>query len=86
MTQNPEPSEIADWLAGHLATLLNVPSQDMDPQLPLDALGITSMEEVILTADLEQRYGISLPIPDMRRHPTIEGLSRYIHDRLPHPA
>ncbi|MEV7524364.1 acyl carrier protein [Streptomyces sp. NPDC091371] len=78
MSQSPSPVEIRQWLTGHIAALLEVAPQDIDPDTPLDALGVTSMEEVIITADLEARYGVALPLADMRRHPTIEALSTHI--------
>ncbi|WP_327255836.1 acyl carrier protein [Streptomyces sp. NBC_01244] len=70
--------EIADWLTGHLAALLEVATADIDPAVPLDALGVTSMEEVLITAELERRYGVAIPVADLRRHPTVESLSAYI--------
>ncbi|MFD9337629.1 phosphopantetheine-binding protein [Streptomyces sp. NPDC060028] len=86
MSQPPTPVEIRHWLTGHLAALLEVATQDIDPQTPLDALGVTSMEEVIITADLEARYGVTLPIADMRRHPSIDALAAHITTRTAAPA
>ncbi|MEU9097333.1 acyl carrier protein [Streptomyces sp. NPDC048361] len=78
MSQSPSPVEIRHWLTGHIAALLEVAAQDIDPDMPLDALGVTSMEEVIITADLESRYGVTLPLADMRRHPSIEALAAHL--------
>ncbi|MGW6687018.1 acyl carrier protein [Streptomyces sp. NPDC054961] len=82
MTDSTDSAEITHWLTSHLAGLLEVPASDLDPTMPLDALGITSMEEVMITADLEARYAVTVPIADMRRHPTIEALSSYISSRM----
>ncbi|MGW8783947.1 acyl carrier protein [Streptomyces sp. NPDC055796] len=78
--------EVTRWLTGHLAALTDIPGQDIDPTAPLDTLGITSMEEVMITADLEARYGLALPLPEMRRHPSIEALAAYITSRAPDNA
>ncbi|MER6199773.1 acyl carrier protein [Streptomyces sp. NPDC001586] len=82
MTDPTDSAEITHWLTSHLASLLEVPASDLDPTLPLDALGITSMEEVMITANLEARYAVTVPIADMRRHPTIAALSGYISSRM----
>ncbi|MER6256209.1 acyl carrier protein [Streptomyces sp. NPDC001584] len=82
MTGPTDSAEITHWLTSHLAGLLDVPAADLDATMPLDALGITSMEEVMITADLEARYAVPVPIADMRRHPTIEALSGYIASRM----
>ncbi|MFI8275537.1 acyl carrier protein [Streptomyces sp. NPDC085929] len=86
MTFDIGPRHIAAWLTGHLAALLEVPAEAIDPHTPLDALGITSMEEVMITADLETRYDLVLPLTDVRRHPTIDDLSAYVSLRLTEPA
>lgn len=74
----PPALQITHWLTGHLAALLEVPEEDIDCALPLDALGVTSMEEVTITADLEARFGVRLPVAEMRRHPTVEALASHI--------
>lgn len=78
MTAPIDPAEVTHWLTGHLAGLLEVTAADIDPTVPLDALGITSMEEVMITADLEARYAVTVPVADMRRHPTVAALSGHI--------
>ncbi|MFI5617891.1 acyl carrier protein [Streptomyces sp. NPDC051567] len=74
----PSGPEITDWLTGHLAALLEVPAEEIDVTAPLDSLGVTSMEEVAITAELEARYGVALPVADMRRHPTVESLAGHL--------
>ncbi|MFF4369487.1 acyl carrier protein [Streptomyces sp. NPDC001594] len=71
--------EITHWLTGRLATLLEVPTQEIDTTVPLDALGVTSMEEVMITSELEQRYGLALPVTEMRRHPSVDMLCIHLH-------
>ncbi|MGW2587514.1 acyl carrier protein [Streptomyces virginiae] len=78
MTAPTDPAEITRWLTGHLAGLLEVSAANIDPTAPLDALGITSMEEVMITAELEARYAVTVPVADMRRHPTVAALAGYI--------
>lgn len=73
-----DPLEIADWLTGRLADLLEIPVEDVDVTVPLDLLGVSSMEEVEITASLETQYGLTLPVTEMRRHPTVESLCGYI--------
>ncbi|AZM92177.1 acyl carrier protein [Streptomyces sp. W1SF4] len=74
-----EISDITDWLAGHLAALLDVPAADIDTTVPLDALGVTSMEEVALTGALEEQYGLTIPLTDVRRHPSVESLCAHLN-------
>ncbi|GAB2701270.1 acyl carrier protein [Kitasatospora kifunensis] len=73
-----DPSDVADWLTRRLAALLEIPAEEIEPTVPLDALGVSSLEEVTITADLEARYGLALPITDLRRHPTILALSAHL--------
>ncbi|MFF1794033.1 acyl carrier protein [Kitasatospora sp. NPDC058263] len=78
MTPTPDPFDVAEWLTRHLAALLEIPAEEIEPTVPLDALGVSSLEEQTLTADLEARYGLALPLADMRRHPTVAALSAHL--------
>lgn len=78
------PTEVADWLTHRLAALLEFPAEEIEPTVPLDALGVSSLEEATLTADLETRYGLALPLTDLRRHPTILALSAHVAAHLDH--
>ncbi|MEY9949856.1 acyl carrier protein [Kitasatospora sp. GAS1066B] len=80
MTRAPAPADVAGWLTLRLAALLEIPAEEIEPTVPLDALGVSSLEEQMLTADLEARYGLALPLTDMRRHPTIAALSAHLAD------
>ncbi|WP_051969189.1 acyl carrier protein [Kitasatospora azatica] len=83
MTSPTDPEEIVQWLTGRLAELLEMPVADIDVTVPLDALGVTSMEEAVITGDLEARYGLVVPVADLRRHPTVESLGSYLADLTP---
>ncbi|MCT9091621.1 acyl carrier protein [Streptomyces sp. ASQP_92] len=72
--------EVTQWLTSRLATLLEVPTQEIDTEGPLDALGVTSMEETMIASELEQRYGLLLPVSEMRRHPSVDLLCAHLRD------
>ncbi|MFG2664534.1 acyl carrier protein [Streptomyces sp. NPDC048387] len=79
MKDRTEMPDITDWLTGHLAALLDVPAADIDTTVPLDALGVTSMEEVALTVALEEQCGLTIPLIEVRRHPSVESLCAHLN-------
>ncbi|MBV6699941.1 acyl carrier protein [Kitasatospora aureofaciens] len=78
MSRSTDPAEMAAWLTGRLAELLELAPEEIDVTVPLDGLGVTSMEEVTVVAELEERYGLTIPVADLRRHPTVEALCSHL--------
>jgi 1-acyl-sn-glycerol-3-phosphate acyltransferase len=74
--------EIEQWLVGHLAAELAVQPGEIDVRRPLTSLGLDSMTAVILSGDLEERLGVSLPPDLLEEYSTIESLSRHLASRV----
>ncbi|MEU9194569.1 acyl carrier protein [Streptomyces hundungensis] len=80
MNSSTDPQEIADWLTAHLADLTHTSAEEIDATAPLDTFGVTSLEEVEIIVQLEARYGLALPVTELRRHPSIEAFGTYLTD------
>lgn len=73
-----DESAAAAWLRTHLAEFLDVPEAGIDPSTPFAELGLSSMEAVVLTGDIQTRYGVPLEHADLRTHSTIGLLAAHI--------
>lgn len=75
------PAEVEAILAAELAAALNVEPQSIDRQQSFYALGLDSLMAARLSGRLEQLLGVSLPVADLLRHPTVEKLAIRVIDR-----
>ena len=50
----------------------------LDRRLPLDALGLDSLMALELKNQVEKRWGVDLPLVELLRGPTIEGLAEWL--------
>src|SRR6266571_5685427 len=69
---------IQDWLVTQLSRVLEVEPQDIDIHEPFTNYGLTSVDAVGLSGDLEEWLGLSLSPTLAYDYPTIETLARHL--------
>ncbi len=70
--------EIAQWLRSRLARQLELEPDEIDTQKDFADCGLSSVEAVNLSGDLENFLGCRLPPTLLWDYPTIETLARYL--------
>src|ERR1700694_4295191 len=74
----PPAEAIQDWLLAQLSSVLDVEPQDIDIREPFTSYGLTSVDAVGLSGDLEEWLGLSLSPTLAYDYPTIETLARHL--------
>ena len=59
--------------------------QPLDPDRPLNEVGLDLLGAVKLSITLEREFGIPMSIPELIRGPTIDELAHHLTGRLPPP-
>lgn len=67
--------EIRQWIVVHLARLLELPLEQIDPQQSVARYGLDSVQLVLLVTDLEQWLGTSFKKNPLAEQDTIAALS-----------
>jgi acyl carrier protein len=70
--------EIRHWLIDRICTRIPIAGSRLDPDLPIAALGIESLQIVSLLADLEKWRGQPFVENPLLRHSSINALSRFL--------
>lgn len=70
--------EIRNWLVTQVAAELAVAPSQVNVRVPLTQLGLDSMTAVMLSGDLEEWLGITLPPGLVSDYGTIEALARHL--------
>ena len=81
-----EPTEVTAWLVTQIARELHLDPVAIDVNKPIAVLGLDSLTVATLTADLEDRFGRSLPETLIRHDVTIATLSRVVAQGTNAPA
>ena len=71
---------IRAWLVAEIARVVELDASEIDVRAPFDSLGLSSIDGVTLSGDLEQLLGRDLPPTLVYEHPSIEALSGYLGD------
>lgn len=74
----PPARAIQDWLVAQLSRVLQVEPQAIDIREPFTNYGLTSVDAVGLSGDLEEWLGLSLSPTLAYDYPTIETLARHL--------
>ncbi|UGT42564.1 acyl carrier protein [Nocardia yamanashiensis] len=74
--------EIIDWMVDRIAEFLEVPASSIDIELPFIELGLSSVQAIEISGNLEQWLGLELPPTLAYDYPTIEDAAGYIADQL----
>jgi acyl carrier protein len=81
-----EYESLKDWLILRIAERSGVPAVEVDVHEPLGSFGISSVDVVTLSGDLEQRLGQRLSPVVVFDHPSIEELARHLAKRPAPPV
>jgi acyl transferase domain-containing protein/acyl carrier protein len=73
-----ERQEIETWLIEQLADRLGVERDSIDPHEPFASYGLTSREAVVLSGELEERFGRMLSPTLIWDYPTIAALAAFL--------
>lgn len=73
-----DPADVTAWLVAQIARELHLDPAAIDVNKPVAVLGLDSLTVATLTADLEDRFGRSLPETLLRHDLTIATLSRVV--------
>lgn len=65
------------WLTDRVAMMLEANPADLDADLPLAELGLSSLQAVELAGDLEDRLGRAVDPTVVYDHPTIAALADF---------
>ena len=76
--KSPAAKAIQDWLVSRLSGVLGFEPQDIDIREPFISYGLTSLDAVGLSGDLEDWLGRRLSPTLAYEYPTIEALARYL--------
>ncbi len=79
----PRREEITDWLTGRLAPLLGLPPDAVPLDLPFTRMGLSSMQAVELSDDLQRWTGRELPPTVVYDYPTIAEVAAFATGRTP---
>lgn len=71
-------SEIEGWLVAHIARVLAIDPAAIDVRQPFASHGLSSLQAVALSAELEDWLGRTLPATLAYDHPTIAALSHHL--------
>jgi amino acid adenylation domain-containing protein len=74
----PEAGIIQAWLTARLSELLGVSVDELDPQLPFDSYGLSSVDAVSLSGELEEWLNRSLSPTLIYEYPNIAALAKYL--------
>ena len=74
--------EIRQWIVDRLVERLQIDRQEIDVAAPVTALGVDSMQFVVLVGELEDWLGCRFASNPLIEYPTIDALSQFIAAEL----
>ncbi|MCX4883661.1 MULTISPECIES: acyl carrier protein [unclassified Streptomyces] len=70
--------QVRSWLVGRVAEHLKVAPETVSPQAVFSELGLSSVQAVELTAELEDFSGLKIPPTMVYEYPTIDDVAAYV--------
>jgi acyl carrier protein len=77
------PSELLPRLQHAFAGYLGLAPAEVDPDRPIDELGLDSLTAAQLALDIEERLGVSLFLNDLSGRETLAELAASLGERAP---
>ncbi|WP_261860947.1 beta-ketoacyl synthase N-terminal-like domain-containing protein, partial [Mycobacterium marinum] len=71
-------ADLRHWLVDYLVTNIGCPPDEVDPNLSLADLGVSSRDAVVLSGELTELLGRTVSPIDFWEHPTINDLAAYL--------
>jgi phthiocerol/phenolphthiocerol synthesis type-I polyketide synthase A len=79
MTANiRDDADLRHWLVDYLATTIGCHPDHIDPDLPLNDLGVGSRDAVVLLGELSELLGRQISPVDFWEHPTVNALTAFL--------
>jgi acyl carrier protein len=79
--EDASEAAIRDWCVKYLARTLDLPEEQIEPDVKFARLGLDSANSVYLTVEIEEWLGLELTPELIFDHPTISDLARYLAGR-----
>ena len=79
--EDASEAAIRDWCVKYLARTLDLPEEQIQPDVTFARLGLDSANSVYLIVELEEWLGLELTHELIFDHPTISDLARYLAGR-----
>ena len=79
--QPPSVESIRTWLIAWTARVAELDPAEVDPSEPLSSYGLTSIEAVLLSGELEDWIGLQLPPTLTQEYFTVEMLAEHLATR-----
>lgn len=71
--------ELQEWLVTEVAQRLEIDPAEIELNRPLAEYGLSSVEAMVFSGDLQEKFGSSLPVTLIYDYPTINSLCQYLH-------
>ena len=78
-------ADLRHWLVDYLVTNVGRTLDEIDPELSLADLGVSSRESVVLSGELSELLGRPVSPIEFWEHPTINALAAYLTAPTPDP-
>jgi acyl carrier protein len=79
MSTEPTTIEsVREWLTELVASYIEVPTEEIDPETGIVEYGIDSMHKMEILVDIEDHYGVSIDAKNLRDDPTIQAIAESI--------
>ncbi|OIJ63731.1 hypothetical protein WN71_033020 [Streptomyces mangrovisoli] len=82
----PTHAAVRAWIVGLLAEILDVAPDRIDPDTPLDLLGVDSATTLVICAGARDELGLPLRPKEVFEHFTADALARHLTAPLPAEA
>ena len=74
----PSALEIQNWIVNYVADLLEVESEEIDPDVPFERYGLDSASAVGMTGDVENWLGRKVDPTLLYDYPTVSSFSQHL--------
>ncbi|SON59380.1 Acyl carrier protein [Mycobacterium simulans] len=74
-----QQSSITDWCRKFIGEVIGVPVERVDPTADFDRLGVDSAVAVAMLMEVQERYGVDIPLEALFETPTISAVAQYLH-------
>jgi phthiocerol/phenolphthiocerol synthesis type-I polyketide synthase A len=78
-------ADLRHWLVDYLVTNIGCTPDEVDPDLSLSDLGVSSREAIVLSGELSELLGRTVSPVEFWEHPTINALAAYLTAPEPDP-
>jgi acyl carrier protein len=81
--KRPNAIDIENWLVVYLSKELDMRPDEIDVTMPFDRYGLSSLQSVIMTGDLNDWIGYEVDPTLPYDYPCIKALAQYLANTIP---